>query len=379
MPKLAIFVHDLSATGVVRNALAVARHMKVVGWNVTLVVCRNEGDLAVDAKGIDLLVLRPGKRGSVPRSLDLLGNVLRLRRALMSLQPDTCMSAGNHSHLSCWLAARGSAEPSVVYRISNDLNHGQPARGICGRRIATRLFVHHSARMVLVSPTLASDPSLSHALISGKAVVIANGVDIDDARHRAFDPDFALPWAQQDDPIVLAVGRFVKQKNFGTLIQAAALAHARLPLRLVILGSGSDAERANLLSQAEACGIGDRLHMPGVCGNPFAAMRRAALVVVPSLWEGAPNVLLEAMAVGTPVVAAHTAGNASAVLDSGRYGLLVDPLDASAMAEAMLRQLDPSRRVMPGDRARDYDRRHSLESYRQVLQSLVPQTCPEAG
>jgi hypothetical protein len=75
--------------------------------------------------------------------------------------------------------------------------------------------------------------------------------------------------------------------------------------------------------------------------------------VLPSLWEGASNALLEALACGVPVIAATSAGNAQEVLGYGRYGLLVDPLDVEGMAQAMLYQTvaDACR---PGSRAADF-------------------------
>lgn len=377
MPRLAICVHDLSATGVVRNALAVAQHLQAAGWGVTVIVCRSEGALAGDAAGLDIRVLRPGPRGGVPRPLDLLRSVPRLRQALAALQPDVCLSAGNHAHLSCWLATRSTPRLPVVYRISNDLGHGRPAGPFSLRRLSTGLFLDDAARAVLVSPALARDPTLARALEAGRAVVIANGVDVEAANARAADPDFQPPWPADDTPTVLAVGRLVRQKNFATLIRAAAIAHAACSLRLVILGDGNARERQRLIQLANACGLGERLILPGPCGNPFAAMRRADVVVVPSLWEGASNVLLEALAVGTPVVASTTAGNAAEVLAGGRHGLLVEPHDADSIATALLRQLDPGQRVTPGDRARDHERRDSLERYRQVLQALVPSTSPD--
>lgn len=376
MPRLAICVHDLSATGVVRNALAVAQHLHVAGWGVTVIVCRGEGALAGEAAGLDVRVLRPGPRGSTPRPLDLLRSVPALRQALTALQADVCLSAGNHAHLPCWLATRSLPRLPVVYRISNDLGHGQPAGPFSLRRLGTRLFLDDAARAVLVSPALGRDPALARALAAGRAVVIVNGVDVEAANRRAADPDFQPPWPADDTPTVLAVGRLVRQKNFATLVRAAALAHAVRPLRLVIVGDGSDRERQRLIRLAAECGLGERLILPGPCGNPFAAMRRADVVAVPSLWEGASNVLLEALAVGTPVVASSSAGNAADVLAGGRHGRLVEPHDAEAMAAALLRQLDPAQRVTPGDRARAFERRDSLEQYRQVLASLVPSTHP---
>jgi glycosyltransferase involved in cell wall biosynthesis len=81
-------------------------------------------------------------------------------------------------------------------------------------------------------------------------------------------------------------------------------------------------------------------------------------------------VLLEALTCGCAVVASRTAGNAEDILENGRYGRLVDPLDAAAMSEALLAQLDPAKRVSPGGRVEAYDRRHTLSRYRELFNAV---------
>lgn len=372
MPSLAIFVYDLSATGVVRNALAVATHMQASGWRVTLVTCRPGGELSAQGEGIARLNLHdaPSPRS---RSLDLAMSVLRLRRTIGELAPDVLLSAGNHAHFPCWLAMRGRARPVRVYRISNDPGHGRGG-GLARyspRRLSMRLLVSDARRLIVVSPALAADPALAGHAAANKTVVIQNGVDVEKVRRLAADPDFVAPWASGGDPVVLAVGRLVAQKNLATLVEAMAIANRQRSLRLVILGHGTPAARAELMDRARACGLENKLALPGTCANPFAAMRRAELVAVPSLWEGSPNVLLEAMACGTPVVASRTAGNAAQILDHDRFGVLVDPLDPQEMAAAILRQCDSARWVLPGERAASYDGSVALDKYHEVMQGLV--------
>jgi glycosyltransferase involved in cell wall biosynthesis len=260
--------------------------------------------------------------------------------------------------------------PLRVYRISNDLAHGSSSE-ISPRRILARLFVSDAQKLILVSPTLGEDSLLKAALSSGRAVVIPNGVDVADARLRSDDPDFIPPWRLEGDRVVLAAGRMVNQKNFERLVEAASLANEKHPLRLVIIGKGTASARDELFRKANTCGLGERLELPGVIQNPFAAMKHATLVVLPSLWEGSPNVLLEAMAVGTPVVASRTAGNAADILSESQYGLLVDPMNVETIAEAILNQLDPASRVLPGKRVEQYDRNVSLETYRESFMSLL--------
>ncbi|MBB4857920.1 glycosyltransferase involved in cell wall biosynthesis [Novosphingobium chloroacetimidivorans] len=372
MPSLAIFLHQLVATGVARNAVAIAQHMREAGWRVTLVTVRQGGELAHLADGLDHVVLGGAK---LPRKLELLRAVPALGRELTALAPDIVMSAGNHAHLAMVYAAHGlRPTPRIVYRISNDLLHnarnGDPIATLSPRRLIANLVVREASRLVLVSPHLASDAILTTALAEGRAQVIANGVDIAAVRARAAEP-CDHPWTHEAVPIVLGIGRLARQKNFGTLVTAFAHARAERPLRLMIVGGGKRASRERLEQQARELGVLEDVAFVGRVTNPFPYMRAASVLALPSVWEGASNVLLEALACDVPIVASYSAGNAEQVLDGGRFGLLVDPWDAQAMAQALLAQVDSVRAIRPGARAADYDRSRTLAEYQAMFEDLI--------
>ncbi len=132
-------------------------------------------------------------------------------------------------------------------------------------------------------------------------------------------------------------------KGFDTLLRAfARLHHPRA--RLIIIGEGK--ERRRLTDLAEHLGITARLHMPGFIANPFPYLARADLLVLSSRREGLPNALVEAMALGTPVIATDCTGGVRDLLCDGRLGPLipVDNVDTLAAAlDATLRWLAEDR------------------------------------
>ena len=93
-------------------------------------------------------------------------------------------------------------------------------------------------------------------------------------------------------------------------------------------------------------------------------------MILPSWWEGSSNVLLEAIACGTPVVASRTAGNAAEILGDDEYGLLVDPSSAEELAAAILTQIGPGP-TLPKDRAQAYDRSVAMTAYAQLVDGLA--------
>ena len=141
-------------------------------------------------------------------------------------------------------------------------------------------------------------------------------------------------------PVILGMGRLTRQKDFETLLRAFAAIQSELPSRLVILGEGPQpGDRERLESLARSSNIRERLLLPGFQKNPYAWLARADLFVLSSAWEGSPNALAEALALGVPSVSTDCPSGPSEILAGGRYGELVPVGDARAMAAAMLHTL----------------------------------------
>jgi glycosyltransferase involved in cell wall biosynthesis len=177
------------------------------------------------------------------------------------------------------------------------------------------------------------------------------------------------PWfAPGEPPVILGAGRLGRAKDFGTLLKAFALLQRNRPCRLMILGQGRQKERLD--AQARELGVEADFELPGFISNPYAYMARAGLFVLSSLWEGCPNVLIEAMAVGTPVVATDCRSGPREILQGGRFGPLVPMRDAEAMAEAMAATLE---RPLPPAVLRDAVRGYTVEnSIRMHLETFFP-------
>lgn len=176
------------------------------------------------------------------------------------------------------------------------------------------------------------------------------------------------PWLRDPGgaPVLLGVGRMGKIKNFPLLIKAFARVRSRHDCRLVILGDGRQRERLAALTQK--LGIADDVDFPGFVDNPYAYMAKAALFVLSSEWEGLPTVLIEALAVGTPVVSTDCPSGPYEILQGGRFGKLVPTGDEAALADAIIATL--SRRHDPQqlrDAVKPYTMEASCKAYIQKL------------
>jgi glycosyltransferase involved in cell wall biosynthesis len=175
------------------------------------------------------------------------------------------------------------------------------------------------------------------------------------------------PWfAPGSPPVLLAVGRLTAQKDFPTLLRAFARVRRVRPARLVILGEGR--ERTRLEALVRELGVAADVALPGFVINPLPYMKRAAALVLSSVYEGLPCVLIEAMACGCPVVSTDCPSGPAEILERGRYGALVPVGDVEAMAKAIHAALDGSHDAERlKTRAAEFSLERAAERYLTVL------------
>jgi glycogen(starch) synthase len=181
--------------------------------------------------------------------------------------------------------------------------------------------------------------------ITSRSCVIYNGLR---------GPSVALAPLPTDPPVVLCLGRIVRDKGFDLAVEALAVVARRIPAaRLLIAGDGP--ERPALERQAQELGIADAVRFAGWVSPEAvpALINEAALVVMPSRWEEAFGlVALQAAQMGRPVVATRVGGLPEVVLH-GETGLVVGKEDGAALAEAILFLLEhPDEAARLGEAAR---------------------------
>jgi glycosyltransferase involved in cell wall biosynthesis len=167
---------------------------------------------------------------------------------------------------------------------------------------------------------------------------------------------------------LIGVGRLAPQKDWPTLLQAMThplLSHERLAL----LGEGP--LRPTLESQIHDLGLTDRVWMPGQVTDPLPHLARSALMVLPSRYEGFGNVVVEALACGTPVVATSCDGGPQEILEAGRWGRLVPPGQPVLLAEAIAATLaEPRRSEDLRRRANDFHVGQAARQYVSLVEAL---------
>ena len=375
-PDLCVMGYDLRASGVVRNALRIAGAASAAGLNTELWVARGDGPMRSEAPpGVTLRSIEsPG--ADMGRSIGLLRAVPALASYLKTVRPRIALSSGNHMHIAASLAYRLAGRPADVAlwaRASNaTLKHpisaslGRPLPAWIGSVVdaANRQQYSTFGKVIAVCNELGDHLVYELHLPRDEIEVIPNGVDVEAIAAKAVLP-LDHPWMQEGSaPVILSAGRLSRQKNFADLVRALPLVRKQTAARLVILGAGRDADIANLQSLAASLGVADAVLCAGFEANPFRWMARAAVLAVSSRWEGSSNVVLEALACGTPVVACRCPTGITEVLEPLGPDRLVAPGDVAALAEALVRQLGTPRhssRLIA--HARTFDLSHTLGAY----------------
>ncbi|RKT45002.1 glycosyltransferase [Thiocapsa rosea] len=361
-PPIAVFASFSGAGGVEHMLVNLIRGVLDLSQPVDLVLMRASGPhlarLPDEVNRIEL-----GTRHSA-LAAPALARYLRRRR------PAALLAAKDRAGRAAVLArALAGTDTRLVMRLGTHLSAAMAERTGFERWLRytpIRLLYPRIDHIVAVSEGVAQDTARIARLPSEKISVIRNPVITPELNGLAAEP-CPHPWlAPGEPPLILGAGRLQRQKDFPTLIHAFARLPRDIDCRLAILGEGGG--RAKLETLIGELGLNDCVALLGFHDNPYAFLARARLFVLSSAWEGSPNVLTEAMALGVPVVSTDCPSGPFELLDGGRYGPLVPVGDVDALADAIQRTLE---HPLPPETLRsavsDYTQERSAERYLEVL------------
>jgi glycosyltransferase involved in cell wall biosynthesis len=361
-PRIGVFVSFSGTGGVERMILNLTRGFVNLGAKVDMIPVRQ--------KSIHLGALPPGVNVVDLGSSHTLSSLPGLVRYLRAEQPDALLAAKDRANSTAVLARRLARVPiRLVLRMGTTVSAAMAESRPLKERIwylRMRMLYPSADAVVAVSNGVAEDLKKNAGLSPSLLRVIPNPVITPELISKAQEP-LDHPWFKEGaEPVLLGVGRLTRQKDFPTLLRAFALVRKNRSCHLMILGEGRN--RAALKTISAGLGIRDDVAMPGFMENPYPYMNKAALFVLSSRWEGSPNVLTEALALGTPVVSTDCPSGPKEILDHGRFGPLVPMGEPDAMAHAILTTLDaPLEKSLLKSAVRAYTVEESSRKYLKVL------------
>lgn len=331
---IAIFLPSLRGGGAERVVANLAKGFVGCGHRVDLIVAKADGPYLRDVPAAVRLI-----------DLNCSGVMLalpKLVRFFKSERPDAFLSALTHANIvSVWARLLGGRSKSCKLLLSehSTLSHITCDRDNIKRRmmpLLVRHFFKMSDAVVAVSRGVAEDLATAAGVPKSMLHIIYNPVINEEILEKACEPLYHPWFAEEGAPVVLAVGRLTPAKDYPTLLKAFALVRKEFPAKLIILGDGE--EKRNLLALINNLRIEEDVDIHGFVENPYHYMKRAAVLALSSKWEGFGNVIVEAMAVGTPVVSTDCPGPRE-ILEDGQWGSLVPVADPEAMAVAIVKSI----------------------------------------
>jgi len=374
--KILFVLGSLGAGGAERQVLRILTHLDRERYAPSMYVVHREGEL-LEQVPVDVPVFAYWDDRTYPR-LNFPGRILLsqardLARVIDREQIDLVYDRASQMTLTASLAMRRNAIPRVSVAV------GDPSRDFAllhsrfafAKRHLLRRAYRTADRIVAVSEGVRRGLIDFFALAASQVVTCPNLFDIDQidaASSEAFDQ------YQADRFEIVTVGRLSQEKGHIHLLQAMerlveADRHARVRLWLV----GSGPLEQTLRGFVKDHGLEAHVCFAGYQTNPLPFVKHAQLFCLPSLYEGMPNALIEAMVCGTPVISSDCPSGPREILgDDNKFGCLVPVADAGSLADAITDAISdyPARQTKTASARRHIIEHYSLKSGLRQLESV---------
>jgi glycosyltransferase involved in cell wall biosynthesis len=359
--KVAFYLPSLRGGGAERVMVTIANGFAAQGYKVDLVLADMVGPYLKEVSPDVGIVNLESKRVV----FSLLGLIKYLKRE----KPQVLYSALRHANVIAVLACRlARVETRLIISERNALpDFKSDGLGAYILKLLMTYTYPLADRVVAVSFGVADDLVSKLNLPRNMIKVIYNPVSVDHILAQIESPT-SYEWPSIKSYRIIAAGRLTPQKGFVDLLRAFALFRKNHLASLMILGEGE--QRRELEVEAELLGISKDVYLPGFIENPFPLIAKANLFILASYWEGLPNVLIQAMACGIPVVSTNCPFGPGEILEGGKWGILVSPGDINGLTHAMETTLDAPMRPNVFARAIQFNSPKAIKSYMDLISNL---------
>lgn len=361
MLRIAIFLLYFGGGGAERVLLNLGCGLAEQGFQIDLVLGK--------AWGPHLKKVPPQIRIVDLQASQTLASLLALSRYLRQERPLALLSAMHYGNeMALWAKRLARVSTRVIVTEHNTLSQSLRNKTKLKNRLiplCVRYFYPWADEIVAVSQGVARDLARISGLPCKRIQTIYNPVVTPELLEKAKAP-LDHPWFKPGEPpVILGVGKLEAQKDFPTLLRAFALVRRVRPSRLIILGWGPD--RSQLEALIRDLGTEEDVALLGYVENPYNYMAHASVFALSSAWEGLPTVLVEAMALGTPVVSTDCESGPSEILDDNRYGILTPVGDPQGLANGILEIFSGRSRKVDPNWLKQFELDASVKQYIRVI------------
>ena len=327
---IAFFLPALNSGGAEHSFMTLANFLAAQGHHIDFLMVKREG-VYLPRLNNNIRLVELGGTGMLRALFPLVGYMQKNRPEwiIAGLPGPNLMAIVAGYIARCIMASSPRIAISQHHPFSEKSRHATKLRSRIRHQLA-RFAYAGAERVIAVSNGVADDLAANTILKRAHISVIHNPVDSDAIREKAAEKPGHSWLEKRASPVIVSAGRLEAQKDFVTLTQALAQCN---DYRLIILGEGPDLAMLKQLAQDND--LGSRIDFTGFVDNPYSYFARADCFVLSSHYEGFGNVIVEALATGTPVIATDCPYGPREILNNGEYGTLTPPGDAAALAHAI--------------------------------------------
>ncbi len=299
--------------------------------------------------------------------------IWKAKKTIEKVEPDIVMSTMLKSNIfftMILMLCRGHY--NCVLRESN--NHSIEKHCALKKRFIKYMYSTYAKRCIALSEGVKKDLVDNFYVDQDNIDVIFNPINIKQINAMQQEPSIKLETKAKK---IVAVGRLVAQKDYPTLLKAMSVLRSKINCKLYILGEGILENQ--LKEDIQHYGLEHHVELLGFQKNPYYIMAQADIFVLSSAWEGFGHVIVEAMAVGIPVVSTNCDFGPGEIITNGVNGILVEVGDYKAMAEQMYQILcdkEKAANIVNAAhlRAKDFDVRVIVKQYEKLFIQLCHET-----
>ena len=365
--KISIYIDCLQGYGADKVLVKLANGLVNQGISVDLIVAKKivNPNLKID-NSVNVIQLNSSRFNPVK-------NVVCLLKYIIKSKPECLLSSIHFNNVVLASASfLSNSQAKLILRQANVLEEqfkGYPSLVSFVLYHLLKLAYKKADLLIAPSQAVAFDMKKYLGAKKNKIKVIYNPtVTLDIFEKAKIEPNHH--WFGKNHQIILAVGRLKPQKDFATLLKAFAKVKQNLDsAKLIILGEGFlRQELENLAIQLK---IDKDVDLAGFKKNPYPFIANADLFVSSSIYEGLPNVLIEAFALNQKIIATNSNGGSAEILQNGLYGELVPVGNPDLMAEAIERNLTGASRILKEPRPRHiFNQTSQVNEYIATIEQL---------
>ena len=309
--KLLLISPMLHQGGFERVCITTARLLKPY-YDVSIVIF-DDADIAFDIRGLSIINIHLGVRnGKLAKITNLMRRAVRVRKLKQRMKPVIAYSFGPSANMVNALSKTSLTSVFLGLRGYQDVADDPKMK----------LYVRKADRIICCSKEIEAIVQEKYGYL--QTATLYNPYDAEGITELSKEKVTDLPWKMEDEDrprILIGVGRDDPIKGFWHLIKAFYLVQKEIPqMRLIIMGDGSFEQAKSLVSELQ---LEQKVYLPGVRKNPYKYLAASEMFLLSSYTEGFPNVLVEAMILGRPLISTDCRTGPAEILDHGKYGILV--------------------------------------------------------